>query len=278
MDRRNVSLKCGRSTSAFEITLLPVCAQYLVCAAPCRKAPSTPTRTFRRYSASPDCAPPLTSLTGFCTKRTWLQLLAKALARPTISASPTRPAWRTSARRCNESQVSCNHYDARRFHALPRLCGQRSTCVRLLTIHFSQNWREEGAQVGDQHRHSMSELYPFLMMPLFDPRPWGTHDLSPVYPKTFDEKIGESWLTGDHCKVQNGPLAERSLGDLASEYERELVGEAPADQFRFPLLAKFLFPHEKLSVQVHPDDEDARSIGQPWGKTECWYVVHAEPK
>lgn len=124
----------------------------------------------------------------------------------------------------------------------------------------------------------MSELYPFLMMPLFDPRPWGTHDLSPVYPKTFDEKIGESWLTGDHCKVQNGPLAERSLGDLASEYERELVGEAPADQFRFPLLAKFLFPHEKLSVQVHPDDEDARSIGQPWGKTECWYVVHAEPK
>jgi len=38
-----------------------------------------------------------------------------------------------------------------------------------------------------------------------------------------------------------------------------------------------LFPHEKLSVQVHPDDETAQSSGHPWGKTECWYVVHAEP-
>src|SRR6266568_1534686 len=51
---------------------------------------------------------------------------------------------------------------------------------------------------------SMSELYPLLMTPLFDPRPWGTHDLAPIYPQQFKEKIGESWLTGDHCKVQNG--------------------------------------------------------------------------
>src|SRR5882724_11959773 len=123
----------------------------------------------------------------------------------------------------------------------------------------------------------MSDLYPLLMKPLFDPRPWGTYDLSPIYPKQFNEKIGESWLTGDNCRVQNGPLAGRSLSDLASEYGRELVGEAAADEFRFPLLAKFLFPHEKLSVQVHPDDDDARAIGQPWGKTECWYVAHAAP-
>ena len=115
------------------------------------------------------------------------------------------------------------------------------------------------------------------MTPLFDPRPWGTHDLSPIYEKIFDENIGESWLTGDHCKVQNGPLAGRSLEDLAMEYGRELVGQAPADEFRFPLLAKFLFPHEKLSLQVHPDDEDARAIGQPCGKTECWYIAQAEP-
>jgi mannose-6-phosphate isomerase len=40
---------------------------------------------------------------------------------------------------------------------------------------------------------------------------------------------------------------------------------------------KFLFPQEKLSVQVHPDDAAAREIGQPCGKTECWYVAHAEP-
>ena len=37
------------------------------------------------------------------------------------------------------------------------------------------------------------------------------------------------------------------------------------------------FPHEKLSVQVHPDDEQAQRTGQPWGKTECWYVAAAKP-
>ena len=123
----------------------------------------------------------------------------------------------------------------------------------------------------------MSDLYPFLMTPLFDPRPWGTHDLSPIYPQQFNEKIGESWLTGDHCKVQNGPLAGKSLAELALQYKRELIGDAPADDNRFPLLAKFLFPHEKLSVQVHPDDAAARAMGQPCGKTECWYFAHADP-
>jgi len=123
----------------------------------------------------------------------------------------------------------------------------------------------------------MGDLYPLLMTPLFDPRPWGTYDLSPIYPQHFREKIGESWLTGDHCKVQNGVLSGKSLQELASHYKRELIGDVPADESRFPLLAKFLFPHEKLSVQVHPDDDDARAIGQPWGKTECWYVAHAQP-
>ena len=124
----------------------------------------------------------------------------------------------------------------------------------------------------------MSDLYPLVMSPVFDPRPWGTQDLSPIYPNhRFEEKIGESWLTGDHCKVANGPLKGKSLAELAGQYGRELVGEAAKDANRFPLLVKFLFPHEKLSVQVHPDDDAARTVGQPWGKTECWYVVHAQP-
>jgi mannose-6-phosphate isomerase len=123
----------------------------------------------------------------------------------------------------------------------------------------------------------MSQLYPFLMTPLFDPRPWGRFDLKPIYDRRFDEKIGESWLTGDHCKIQNGPLSGRSLAEVASQFKRQLVGDAAPNADRFPLLAKFLFPQEKLSVQVHPDDDDARAIGEPWGKTECWYVAHAEP-
>jgi mannose-6-phosphate isomerase len=124
----------------------------------------------------------------------------------------------------------------------------------------------------------MSALYPFSMQPAFDPRPWGTLDLSPIYPNhKFDEKIGEAWLTGDACKVANGPLKGKSLAELSSQFGQELVGDAAPDPGRFPLLLKFLFPHEKLSVQVHPDNEAARRAGQPWGKTECWYVAHARP-
>ena len=124
----------------------------------------------------------------------------------------------------------------------------------------------------------MTDLYPLLMSPAFDPRPWGATDLSPIYPNhRFKEKIGESWLTGDNCKVANGHLRGKSLAELSTQFGQVLVGEAAPDPNRFPLLLKFLFPHEKLSVQVHPDDEAARRAGEPCGKTECWYVAHAKP-
>lgn len=124
----------------------------------------------------------------------------------------------------------------------------------------------------------MTQLYPLLMSPAFDPRPWGTLDLSPIYPNhKFGEKIGEAWLTGDDCQVSNGPFAKRSLSSLSKEFGSELVGTAARDPQRFPLLLKFLFPEEKLSVQVHPDDATAQRFGEPWGKTECWYVAHAKP-
>jgi len=116
------------------------------------------------------------------------------------------------------------------------------------------------------------------MLPAFDPRPWGAFDLSPIYPnRKFEEKIGEAWLTGDACQIANGPLIGQTLAQVSQRYQRELVGDAALDAHRFPLLLKFLFPHEKLSVQVHPDDAQARRVGEPWGKTECWYVAHAKP-
>ncbi len=124
----------------------------------------------------------------------------------------------------------------------------------------------------------MGNLYPLLILPGFDPRPWGSQDLSPIYPNhKFEERIGEAWLSGDDCKVANGPLTGKTLGQLSEQHQRELVGEASRDSKRFPLLLKFLFPHQKLSVQVHPDDEQALRVGQPWGKTECWYIAHAKP-
>ena len=127
----------------------------------------------------------------------------------------------------------------------------------------------------------MGNLYPLLMLPGFDPRPWGGFDLSPIYPNhKFEEKIGEAWLSGDDCQVANGPLKGKTLTQLSEEYQRELVGDAARDLRRFPLLLKFLFPHEKLSVQVHPDDDYAERHEQAAGgrgKTEIWYAIHARP-
>lgn len=124
----------------------------------------------------------------------------------------------------------------------------------------------------------MTELYPLLLMPEFYERVWGTRDLSPIYARVVGkEPIGEAWIAADACKVANGPLAGQTLGHLCSRFGADLVGEAAPQKDRFPLLIKFLFPKEKLSVQVHPDDEAAQRSGQPCGKTECWYVYKALP-
>ncbi len=123
----------------------------------------------------------------------------------------------------------------------------------------------------------MSELYPFLLIPIFDERPWGVRDLRPIYTKVIKDPIGESWLTWEDNRVANGPLTGRTLGELCKQYGRDLVGTAAWYDDRFPLLTKFLFTSAKLSVQVHPDDEQARKAGQPCGKTECWYALAAKP-
>src|SRR5271170_4857536 len=112
-----------------------------------------------------------------------------------------------------------------------------------------------------------NSVAPFRLKPWFSERVWGRQDLRPWYSDTgTKELVGEAWLTGPQCVVEAGPLAGRALGSVASE----LGGE-------FPLLVKLLFPAEKLSVQVHPDDAQARALGETRGKTECWYVLEAAP-
>lgn len=118
-------------------------------------------------------------------------------------------------------------------------------------------------------------LGPFRLVPWFSARPWGRLDLRPWYSATGTmDPVGEAWLTGPECVVETGALAGRTLAQAAMGEGERLVGVGGAE---FPLLVKLLFPNEKLSVQVHPDDAMARELGQPRGKTECWYVVEADP-
>ena len=126
----------------------------------------------------------------------------------------------------------------------------------------------------------MPELYPLLLSPEFHERVWGSRNLAPIFDRKIPENetpIGEAWLTGDECKVANGMLRGKSLRELSATFAEKLIGNRAPGKNRFPLLIKFLFPKEKLSVQVHPDDDGAKQIGQSCGKTECWYVLKADP-
>jgi mannose-6-phosphate isomerase len=120
-------------------------------------------------------------------------------------------------------------------------------------------------------------LAPFRIAPFFSPRPWGTRDLSPWYDFRPAEPIGEAWLTGPQCLIETGEQQGRTLSELAAAFPDPLLGPHRNEAGDYPLLIKILFPHDKLSVQVHPDDSLARQIGEPRGKTECWYVLEAEP-
>jgi mannose-6-phosphate isomerase len=123
----------------------------------------------------------------------------------------------------------------------------------------------------------MSNLFPFRLEPWFRTRIWGFHDLAPWYNyKTEGEPIGEVWLTGEMCAAATGPLTGQSLKDITAQHGHDLLGNTYGDG-QFPLLIKLLFPKEKLSVQVHPDDAMARKYGEPRGKTECWYALDAGP-
>jgi mannose-6-phosphate isomerase len=95
------------------------------------------------------------------------------------------------------------------------------------------------------------------------------------------DDYAESWEICDHgedqSQVRNGPLAGHTLHGLLLEYGPELLGRRHP-QPRFPLLLKFLDARRKLSVQVHPNDEQAARVNPPdLGKTEAWIVLAADP-
>jgi mannose-6-phosphate isomerase len=122
---------------------------------------------------------------------------------------------------------------------------------------------------------------PFRIEPIFVPRIWGARSLAPLYPEKskLPEPIGEAWLTGVDCIVASGPFAGKTLGEAWREMPPEWRGTRFTEPGDFPILIKFIFPNDKLSIQVHPDDAYAAAHEQAAGgrgKTEMWHVVRAE--
>ncbi len=125
------------------------------------------------------------------------------------------------------------------------------------------------------------DLYPLTFKEIFMEKVWGGRNLERLGKKLPPGKrIGESWEIWLENVVRNGGYQGWTLEALAKELGVRLVGERIVihPQRPFPLLLKFIDAQDILSVQVHPGDEYAREKdGEPWGKTEAWYVIHAEP-
>ena len=129
------------------------------------------------------------------------------------------------------------------------------------------------------HPHA---LYPLTFRPELKDKVWGGRRLGEVLGKQLppDVPIGESWEAYGGSVVEDGALAGHSVDELVEEYGERLVGTTIAGlrDKPFPLLFKYIDASEFLSVQVHPDDSyAAEHTGYPYGKTEAWYIVHADP-
>ena len=115
----------------------------------------------------------------------------------------------------------------------------------------------------------------FPLEPQYRERVWGGQRL-----KAHNPPIGELWGAFEDSRVQTGSHAGQTVADLAARYGAAFLGNDVVARFglRFPLLVKLLDCADWLSVQVHPNDEQAERLvgtGQ-YGKTEAWHFLDVE--
>ncbi|WP_055107512.1 mannose-6-phosphate isomerase, class I [Paenibacillus ihumii] len=120
---------------------------------------------------------------------------------------------------------------------------------------------------------------PIFLKPVFQERIWGGSKLAELFGYDIpNAKTGECWAVSAHPNgqsvVKDGPYQGLTLGELWSSHPELFHSKSSV----FPLLTKILDASDDLSVQVHPDDQYAREHENgELGKTECWYIIDAEP-
>ena len=127
------------------------------------------------------------------------------------------------------------------------------------------------------------KIYPIQFTPILKERIWGGTQLKSLLNKSItDDKTGESWeistVPNDVSMVASGVYKGKSLNDLIAEFPTQLLGTSVHAKFgnQFPLLFKFIDAREDLSIQLHPNDALAKKRHNSFGKTETWYVMHAD--
>ena len=121
-------------------------------------------------------------------------------------------------------------------------------------------------------------LAPIAMRPAFRfgaATPWGGEDLRALFQKDIpDSRTGESLEVSVIPGLESQTEKGETLSSLIARYGERLTGKGLAHPF--PLLLKLLDARDTLSVQVHPDDAYAARVEHKLGKTEAWYILHAE--
>ncbi len=121
-------------------------------------------------------------------------------------------------------------------------------------------------------------MYPIKFENLYYEKIWGGRDLELFRDDIPEGNIGESWDVACHKNgmsiVKNGEFKGLRLDELIEKEKENLLG-TKIDRNWFPLLIKLINAKDKLSVQVHPNDEYAKRVEGDMGKTEVWYVVEA---
>lgn len=127
-------------------------------------------------------------------------------------------------------------------------------------------------------------LYPIKFKPIYKEIIWGGNTLSKHFGRTTPfEKTAESWELCERDDgmgvVENGELKGLTFRELISDYREKLLGTESIKRYGsyFPLLIKYIDANDRLSVQVHPDDEYAQLHGEKNGKNELWYIIDAKP-
>ena len=125
-------------------------------------------------------------------------------------------------------------------------------------------------------------VYPLRIEPIYQYRLWGGRRLAEFLtaPLPGAGPVGEAWLLSDRddhsSKVATGPLKGSTIRQLIEQSSDQILGKLSGRFKRFPVLLKLLDAHEKLSVQVHPGDEQRDYIpaGES-GKSEAWVVLES---
>ncbi|NLX77725.1 MAG: class I mannose-6-phosphate isomerase [Clostridiaceae bacterium] len=124
-------------------------------------------------------------------------------------------------------------------------------------------------------------LYPLKFKPVFKDYIWGGRNLSRFGKNLPDGIVAESWELACHPDgmsiVENGAFKGRKLKSLLEQFGDRIIGDSAGNNTDFPIMIKLIDANDKLSVQVHPDDEYARAHEGDNGKNEMWYILDAKP-